>query len=100
MPNPLPGSRCLRLRCDQSAGRRDKIHMLTHMQIQSQFIGNSHGHAIQAFQRFCQTRLKIAADLTEMLDGQPSHALRRIDQRPVQWTALHRFTNFFGSVTL
>jgi len=74
--------------------------MLTDMQIQPQLIGDTHRDAVQAFQGFGKSRFEIAADLTEVLDGQPGNAMRRVDQGPAQRAALHRFEDFFGGVTL
>ena len=99
MPNRLTVWPCPLLRCEEQKiirsrpepsddllriRSRHKIHMLPHMQIQPQLIGDAHRHAVQSLQRFGQSRFEIAADLTEVLDGQPGHAMRRIDQGPAQ----------------
>jgi hypothetical protein len=62
--------------------------MLANVKIQPQLIGNPYGHAVQPFKRFGQARFKAAADVAEMFNRQPRHSARRIDQGPVQGTAL------------
>jgi hypothetical protein len=81
-------------------GRRHEFYVLADVQVQVQLIGNTDRDAIESLKHWGQTRFKAAADMAEMLDGQPRHPSRCVHQRPVQGAVLQGVEDFFGGVSL